>query len=179
MNASPTAAPRALPEAEHRRYGRLLLWATLAGCLFLAGQSARLWQEHQRAEHLRQAVHGLYAKALEGEPGNSPYGRLQFELGKLKAQSAQNLDMVELLAALSRRAPEGVRITSLNMATSSGVVKGVAATPADFQRYQAALNAEASFTFTVNAADPLVLPVPFELKVRVRDRTAPPKGDDQ
>lgn len=177
--SAPAAAPQGLPEAEHHRYGRILLALTLAGALFMAGQGVRLWQEHNRTLYMEKALHELYAKALGGDPGASPYGRLQFELGKLKAQSAQRLDMVELLAALSRRAPEGIRITSLSMASASGVVRGVAATPADFQRYQAALNAEASFTFTVRTLDTLSSPAPFQLDVKVRDRAAPPKGDDQ
>jgi type II secretory pathway component PulL len=168
-----------LPEAEHHRYGRILLGMTLAGLLFLAGQSVRLWQEHRQAERLQHAMTEVYRRALGGDPGRSPYGRLQFELGKLRAESAQRLDMVELLAALSRRAPEGVRITSLSMATASGVASGVAAKPEDFQRYQAALAAEASFTFTVSKTDLFAQPLRFELNVKVRDRAAPPKGDDQ
>lgn len=172
-----TECPQGLPEAEHHRYGRILLAVTLAGLLFLAGQGLRWWQEHSRAARLEQALTEVYRRALAGEPGRSPYGRLQFELGKLRAQSAQRLDLVELLAALSRRAPEGVRIRSLSMATASGVVSGVAATPEDFQRYQAALAAEASFTFSVRQTDTVAQPLRFELGVKVRDRAAPPKED--
>jgi hypothetical protein len=171
--------PQGLPEAEHHRYGRILLAVTLAGLLFLAGQGVRWWQEHRQARHMQQAVHEVYSRALTDGPGRSPYGRLQFELGKLKAQSAQRLDMVELLAALSRRAPEGVRIRSITMATASGMVSGLAATPEDFRRYQTALAAEAYFTFTVRKADTYAQPVRFELDVKARDRAAPPKGDDQ
>jgi len=167
-----------LPEAEHRRYGRIFLAVTLAGVLFLAGQALRWWQEHRNAQRLNQAVHEVYHRALAGEPGRSPYGRLQFELGKLKAQSAQRLDMVELLAALSRRAPEGVRIRTISMATASGVVTGLAATPEDLKRYQAALAAEAYFTITVRKADTYAQPVRFELDVKARDRAAPPEGDE-
>jgi type II secretory pathway component PulL len=168
-----------LPEAEHRRYGRIFLAVSLAGALFLAGQVVRWWQEHKHAQRLNQAVHDVYRRALEAEPGRSPYGRLQFELGKLKADMAQRLDMVELLAALSRRAPQGVRIRTISMATASGVVTGLAATQDDLQRYQAALAAEAYFTFAARKADTLAQPVPFELNVKVRDRSAPPRGDDQ
>jgi len=171
--------PPGLPETEHHRYARILLGITIAGALFLAGQAARWWQEHRQTERLENAVHEVYRRALAGDPGRSPYGRLQFELGKLKAQSSQRLDMVELLAALSRRAPEGVRITSVSMATASGVVTGVAATAEECQRYQAALAAEASFTFSMSKADTLSQPVHFELAVKVRDRAAPPRGDDQ
>lgn len=167
-----------LPEAEHHRYGRIFLAVTLAGMLFLAGQAVRWWQERSHAKRLNQAVHEVYRRALEAEPGRSPYGRLQFELGKLKAQSAQSLDMVELLAALSRRATQGIRIRTISMATASGVVTGLAATPEDLQRYQTALAAEAFFTISVRNADMLARPVPFELGVKVRDRTAPPEGDE-
>ena len=179
MTEDAKCPPACLPDAEHHRYGRILLGLTLAGVLFWAGQGVRLWQGHRQAVRLEHAVHEVYRRALAGDPGRSPYGRLQFELGKLKAQSAQRLDMVELLAALSRRAPEGVRITSVSMATASGVVSGVAATPEEFQRYQAALAAEASFTFSVKKSDALTLPLRFELAVKVRDRAAPPRGDDQ
>lgn len=177
--AEHTDFPKGLPEAEHHRYGRLFLLVTLVGALFLAGQGVRLWQENARAWRLEQALDGMYRRALAGEPGRSPFGRLQFELGRLRAQSAQTLDMVELLAALSRRAPEGVRIRSLRMSAKEGVVGGLAATPEDFQRYQAALAAEALFTFSVSKADLLASPVPFELSVKVRDRAAPPRGEDQ
>lgn len=179
MSNDTDSQPQGLPEAEHHRYGRIMLAVTLAGALFLAGQAVRWWQEHRHAQHLREAVHQVYHRALAGEPGRSPYGRLQFELGKLKAQSAQRLDMVELLAALSRRAPEGVRIRSITMATASGMVSGLAATPEDFRRYQTALAAEAYFTFTVRKADTYAQPMRFELDVKARDRSAPPKGDDQ
>ena len=168
-----------LPETEHHRYGRIFLGLTLAGLLFVAGQAVRWWHELTRTARLERAVTEVYRRALAGDPGSSPYGRLQFELGKLRALSAQRLDMVELLAALSRRAPEGVRITGISMATASGTVSGLAATPEDFQRYQAALAAEASFTFTVSKVDTFSRPLHFDLNVKVRDRAAPPKGDDQ
>ncbi|OIO02294.1 MAG: hypothetical protein AUJ49_06375 [Desulfovibrionaceae bacterium CG1_02_65_16] len=168
-----------LPETEHYRYGRILLGLTLAGALFLAGQAVRWWHELRQTARLEHAVTEVYRRALAGEPGSAPYGRLQFELGKLRALSAQRLDMVELLAALSRRAPEGVRITGVSMATASGVVSGLAATPEDFQRYQAVLAAEASFTFSVARVDTISRPLHFDLDVKVRDRAAPPKGDDQ
>jgi hypothetical protein len=171
--------PAGLPESEHHRYGRILLGLTLAGVLFMAGQAVRWWQAHRQTAQLEKAVTEVYRRALAGDPGRSPYGRLQFELGKLRALSAQRLDMVELLAALSRRAPEGVRITSISMATASGKVEGIAATSEDFKRYQAALEAESSFTFTVSKADFFAQPLRFELAVKVRNRAAPPKGDDQ
>lgn len=171
--------PQGLPETEHHRYGRIMLALTIAGVLFLAGQGVRWWQAHLQAQRMQAAMHDVYRRALGGDPGSSPYGRLQFELGKLRAESAQKLDMVELLAALSRRAPEGVRITSVSMATASGVATGIAATQEDFQRYCAALAAEAAFTFTVSKSEPYSQPMRFELSIKVRDRAAPPKGDDQ
>jgi hypothetical protein len=166
-----------LPETEHHRYGRILLGMTIAGALFIGGQAVRLWHETVRADHMERALTGVYRRALGGDPGASPYGRLQFELGKLRARSVQPLDMVELLAALSRRAPDGVRITSVAMATASGAVTGLAATPEDFERYQAALAAEASFTVTVADVDRFARPLRFTLSVKARDRAAPPKGD--
>lgn len=172
------AARRGLPDAEHQRYGRIFMAMGLAGALFLAGQGLRWWQEHRRAGHMAQALHEVYERALNADPGRSPYGRLQFELGKLKAQSAQRLDMVELLAALSRRAPEGVRIRELSMATASGTATGLAATPEDLRRYQAALAAEAYFDISLTKADMIARPVPFELRIKARHRAAPP-GDDQ
>ena len=36
-----------------------------------------------------------------------------------------------------------------------------------------------SFTFTVSKADLFAQPLRFELAVKVRNRAAPPKGDDQ
>ncbi len=64
--------PQGLPEAEHHRYGRILLAVTLAGLLFLAGQGVRWWQEHRQARHMQQAVHDVYSRALEEGPGRSP-----------------------------------------------------------------------------------------------------------
>lgn len=171
--------PQPLPEAEHRRYARILVAVTLIGAFFCAGQGLRWWQEHRRASALEGAVQKLYRDALPGDPGRSPYGRLQFELGKLRAESAQSLDMVELLAALSRRAPGGVRIQSLSMASRSGVAAGTAASVAELERYKAALATEEAFVFAVAKADTLAQPVRFELSVKVRDRAAPPRGEDQ
>jgi Tfp pilus assembly protein PilN len=122
-------------------------------------------------------VHEVYQRALGGDPGKSPYGRLQFELGKLRAEASQRLDLVELLAALSRRAPEGLRITKVSMAAQNGVVSGTAQSVQDFERYQSALATEGLFTFSVRSVDAFQAPVRFELAVKTRDRAAPPKVD--
>lgn len=177
MNKDTGNWPQGLPEAEHRRYGRILLAVVLSGLLFLAGQAERWWQEVTRLKQLEATLFEVYQRALGGDPGKSPYGRLQFELGKLRAGGAQNLDLLELLAALSRRAPEGVRVESLSMAERSGVVAGVAATRAEYDRYLAALAAEGYFSFSVRTASTGPEPVRFELSVKARDRTAPPKED--
>ena len=166
-----------LPEAEHRRYGRILVAVTVAGALFCAGQAVRWWQEYARAQRLERAVHEVYQRALGGDPGKSPYGRLQFELGKLRAEASQRLDLVELLAALSRRAPEGLRITEVSMAAQSGVVSGTTQSAQDLERYQSALATEGLFTFSVRAVEAFKTPVRFELSVKVRDRSAPPQVD--
>lgn len=166
-----------LPESEHRRYGRMLLALSVAGALFCAGQAVRWWQENARAERLERAVHEVYQRALGADPGKSPYGRLQFELGKLRSEAAQRLDLVELLAALSRRAPEGVRITALSMASRSGVVSGTAASAEDVQLYLGSLATEGLFTFSARSVDAFQAPVRFEFSVKARDRSAPPKVD--
>ena len=172
-----TEYPAGLPESEHRRYGRKLLAVVAAGMLFLGGQGLRWWQEKSRLAAMEGALDQVYRQALGGEPGKSPYGRLQFELGKLRAEGSQRLDLLELLAALSRRAPEGVRIDSVAMSGNSGVAAGAAKTRADFQRFQSALAAEAFFSFSVLRADQAAEPVAFELGVKALDRTAPPKED--
>ena len=166
-----------LPESEHRRYGRMLLAVTVAGALFCAGQMVRWWQEYSRAQRLEQAVHEVYRRALGGDPGRSPYGRLQFELGKLRAEASQRLDLVELLAALSRRAPEGLRITEVSLAAQSGVVSGTAQSAKDLELYQSALATESLFTFSLRTVDAFKTPVRFELSVKARNRAAPPKVD--
>ncbi|MHC1699718.1 MAG: PilN domain-containing protein [Humidesulfovibrio sp.] len=166
-----------LPEAEHRRYGRILLAITVAGTLFCAGQAVRWWHEHARAVRLEQAVHEVYRRALGGDPGKSPYGRLQFELGKLRAEATQRLDMVELLAALSRRAPEGLRITAVSMAAQDGTVGGTAQSLAELERYLSNLATESLFTFSLTSTDALQTPLRFELSVKARDRAAPPEVD--
>lgn len=177
MHSDSDTGHQCLPETEHRRYGRIVLAITVAGALFCAGQAMRWWQEYSRAERLERAVHAVYQRALGGDPGKSPYGRLQFELGKLRAEASQRLDLVELLAALSRRAPEGLRITSVSMAAQSGVVSGTVQNAQDLERYQSALATEGLFTFSVRSVEALQTPVRFELSVKARDRTAPPKVD--
>jgi hypothetical protein len=177
MSTDSSNMPTGLPESEHRRYGRILLTVLAAGVLFLGGQGARWWQEQARLGHLDATLDAVYQRALGGVPGRSPYGRLQFELGKLRAGSAQQLDLLELLAALSRRAPAGVRVESVSMNGRSGVVVGVASTRAEFERYQAGLAAESSFSFSSNRVSPGAEPVRFELAVKARDRTAPPQED--
>lgn len=169
--------PAGLPESEHRRYARKLLAVVVAGALFLGGQAARWWQEKSRLAEVEAALDQAYRQALGGDPGRSPYGRLQFELGKLRAEGSQRLDLLELLAALSRRAPEGVRIDTVSMGGSTGVVSGTAKTRADYQRLLTALSAEAFFSFSVQKAEPVAEPLAFELAVKALDRTAPPRED--
>jgi hypothetical protein len=122
---------------------------------------------------MAQTLHEVYRRALNADPGRSPYGRLQFELGKLKAQSAQRLDMVELLAALSRLAPEGVRIREVSMATASGVATGSAATPEDLRRYQADPGGRGLFDISLAKADMLARQCVSSW--RSRRATAPPR----
>jgi hypothetical protein len=175
--ADTTSGHACLPETEHRRYGRILVAVTLAGALFCAGQALRWWQEYSRAERLERSVHEIYERALGGDPGKSPYGRLQFELGKLRAEASQRLDLVELLAALSRRAPEGLRITEVSMSQQSGVVSGTAQSVKDLESFQSALATEVLFTFSTRSVDAFKIPVRFELSVKARDRAAPPRVD--
>jgi Tfp pilus assembly protein PilN len=84
---------------------------------------------------------------------------------------------VELLAALTRRAPEGLHITAVSMAGQGGVVSGTAQSAQDLERYRSALVTESLFTFSVRSAETAHTPVRFELSVKARDRAAPPKVD--
>ncbi len=177
MSSDAVKYPAGLPEQEHRRYARKLLVVVAVGLLFLGGQGARLWQEKSRLATVEAALDQTYRQALGGDPGKSPYGRLQFELGKLRAEGSQRLDLLELLAALSRRAPEGVRIDAVAMSGKSGVVSGTAKTRADLGHFLTALSAEAFFSFSTQKSDPLAEPASFELAVKALDRTAPPRED--
>lgn len=143
------------PEAElaaamrSKRFVRAMLWVTACGIFLWAGQGLRLASHLATAREYTAALHELYVSVLGPNPGKSPFGRLQFERGKLKALGTQEVNVFGLLAALSQSAPESLRIDGLNLKAKFGEVQGGIGSEALLEKYMKGLADNDEFLFTL------------------------------
>ncbi|QJB55967.1 hypothetical protein [Pseudodesulfovibrio sp. zrk46] len=107
-----------------KRFIRNLVWVVIICALILGGQGLRYYNNKAQLDQIQAETDKLYRSVLGDDIGNSPFGRLQFEYGKLAATNKIGLDPVGVLAALSRPAVESVRLEGLSIDGKRGRARG-------------------------------------------------------
>lgn len=142
---------------------------TAIGLLLWLGQGMRLYRLNQQSGELKGTVDHLYFSVLEN-PGLSPFGRLQFELGKLKAQRTQEIDVVGLMAVLSRHAPQSLRVDKISLGRDEGVIVGFIDSDTELNNFMKDLSADERagkiFSFRIDETEGKAEGVSFLLEVR-------------
>lgn len=153
---------------ESRRFIRNLVWVLAVGGLFLCGQGMRYHFNNAQLFEIKLETDKLYRSVLGPDIGNSPFGRLQFEHGKLMAESRIGLDPLNMLTALSRPAPESLRLEGLTLKGTRGRLRGSCSDPVAYKRYLDALSEDEQFLFSVYKSDETAEGVAFILTVEPR-----------
>lgn len=161
-----SGTPRYRSGKASRRFLRNLVWVLVVGGLFLAGQGMRYYLNRAQLMEIQAETDKLYRSVLGPDIGGSPFGRLQFEHGKLTAANRIGLDPLSVLAALSRPAGELVRLEGVTLAGLRGRVRGYFNGPEEgFMTYLEKLSDDDRFLFSVYRSDPLGDAVSFLLTV--------------
>lgn len=149
-----------------RRFIRNLIWVLVVGLLFLGGQGVRYHLNRAQLAKIRLETEKLYKSVLGQDIGNSPFGRLQFEHGKLLAAERIGLDPLSVLAALSGPAGEGLQIEGVSLTGSTGRIRGqFAAGQKGFKAYLDTLSDNDYYDFSLYKSDELNGSIIFSLVV--------------
>lgn len=149
-----------------RRFLRNLVWVLVIGGLFLGGQGVRYYLHYRQLQTIRAETEELYRSVLGPDIGGSPFGRLQFEHGKLLASKRIGLDPLSVLAALSRYAGEELRVDGVSLSGTQGRVRGhFNGDEAGFMRYMEKLSDDDRYLFSVYKIDELGGGMSFSLSV--------------
>ncbi|WP_319541418.1 hypothetical protein [uncultured Pseudodesulfovibrio sp.] len=152
-----------------RRFLRNLVWVLAIGGLFLGGQGLRYFFHYNQLEEIRNETNALYVSALGQDIGGSPYGRLQFEHGKLLATNRIGLDPLRLLAALSRPADENLRLEGVTLSGKTGRIRGsFAGNEQGFSAYFDKLTDDDHYLFSLYKSDLVGDQIVFILKVELQ-----------
>lgn len=138
---------------------------TLAALLLYSVQVRSLLAHSRTADAWDQALHDLYVKALGGEPGRDPFGRLASKLEQLKGKQGASMDLLEFLANLSAHAPAALDVESVTLSTAAGTVSGKVDTYEALEAYLKTLPQDGPYSFTLEQATNLPGGVSFTLKV--------------
>ena len=122
--SKPSETPDATSLADYGRFRRSLLFLVAAGLLFCAGQGVRLGLNLVQAHELENQNTALYVSALGSDIGQAPFGRLQFEYGKLISGMVKGLDPLVVLAVLSEHATSDLRVDALEIRGKEAEVRG-------------------------------------------------------
>lgn len=149
-----------------RKFLRNLVWTLVIGGLFLGGQGVRYYLHYRQLASIRAETDKLYRSVLGPDIGGSPFGRLQFEHGKLLAARRIGLDPLSVLASLSRYAGEGLRVDAVSLSGTRGRVRGhFNGDEAGFMEYMEKLSDDDRYLFSVYKTDELGRGVFFSLSV--------------
>jgi hypothetical protein len=161
-----SGAPEFRSGKASRRFVRNLVWILVIGGLFLGGQGVRYYLNYVQLAAIRAQTEKLYHSVLGPDIGGSPFGRLQFEHGKLMASKRIGLDPLGVLAALSKPAGEGLRVDGVSLTGTRGRVRGFfSGDEAGFTKYMEKLSDDDRYLFSVYKTDDLGEGVSFSLTV--------------
>ncbi|MUM77589.1 hypothetical protein GKC30_08090 [Pseudodesulfovibrio sp. F-1] len=143
-----------------------MVWLCVICGLFVAGQTVRYGLYQAQLSEIREQTDALYVSVLGPDIGQSPFGRLQFEHGKLAAGRRIGLDPLSVLAALSRPAVESLRLEGLSITGRTGRVRGFFGPAVDgFDGYVKALAADGQFHFALERREDVFGGIEFSLTV--------------
>lgn len=165
-SASTNTVPKYDSVKESRRFIRNLIWVLVVGLLFLGGQGVRYYLNKSQIADIRNETEKLYKSVLGEDIGSSPFGRLQFEHGKLMASERIGLDPLSMLAALSGPADESLRIEGMSLTGVQGRVRGVfAGDQTAFNDYFNELTDSDHYLFSLYKSDEFGESIAFSLTV--------------
>lgn len=151
---------------ESQRFIRTLIWVVIVGGMFLVGQGLRYHFNRLQIDEIRAETRKLYTSVLGEDIGGSPFGRLQFEHGKLTATERIGLDPLSVLAALSRPAMESVRLEGLTLSGNKGKVRGFFGPNVErFEEYMDLLSEDDHYFFSLDKRDEVFGGITYSLIV--------------
>ena len=151
---------------ESKRFIRNLVWVVILCALFLAGQGLRYHFKRAQLDRIRTETNKLYVSVLGEDIGSSPFGRLQFEHGKLSATLRIGLDPLSVLAALSRPAGENLRLEGVTVNGMRGRVHGFYGPNTEgFDNYLEALSDDDHYLFSLEKREDVFGGITFSLIV--------------
>jgi hypothetical protein len=164
--ARATRKKRRPRDPESATFVRTMIWVTVVCGLFLAGQGVRYHFNLAQLREIREQTDALYSSVLGPDIGQSPFGRLQFEQGKLSARHRIGLDPLAVLAALSRPAVESLRLEGLALTGMRGRVRGFFGPNVDrFDDYVDDLSKDEQFYFSLEKREEVFGGITFSLVV--------------
>ena len=162
----PDMGPEFRAGKESRRFVRTLVWVVAIGGMFLLGQGLRYHFNLAQIEQIKGETSKLYSSVLGPDIGQSPFGRLQFEQGKLAATRRIGLDPLSVLASLSRPAMESLRLEGLTLTGKSGRARGFFGPNVDrFDGYIDALSDDDHYFFSLEKREDVFGGITFSLIV--------------
>lgn len=163
---SSARGPEFRARRESERFIRALVWVMVIGFVFVAGQGLRYHFKREQIGEIRAETNKLYVSVLGEDIGGTPFGRLQFEHGKLSATRRIGLDPLSVLASLSRPAMESVRLEGLSLTGKQGRVRGFFGPNIDqFDQYLNLLSDDDHFFFTLEKREDVFGGLTFSLIV--------------
>lgn len=162
------SVPRAVRSAS-KRFMRNLVWVVIVCALFMGGQLLRYGFNLSQLDLIKEETDRLYTSVLGPDIGNSPFGRLQFEQGKLAATLRIGLDPLSVLAALSKEAPVSLRLEGVTLQGKRGTVRGFFGPSVEgFDEYIDRLSDDDTYFFTLNTREEVFGGITFSLLVEPR-----------
>ncbi len=125
----------------------------LSGLLFCAGDLFRLYRTGQTAENWQKRLESLYTRALGPDYGPDPYGLLLYQADQGPGRQTTGIDPLDLLAVLSRSAPESMQVRSLSLNLDSGTVTAGFESYQDMEKMLQQLSRAPKYNFTLEQAD--------------------------
>ncbi len=149
-----------------KRFGRNFVWVIIVCSLFMGGQMLRYHFTQVQLDEILAETNALYSSVLGPDIGGSPFGRLQFEHGKLTATNSIGLDPLSILASLSRPAVESLRLEGLSVDGKRGRVRGFfGPNVSRFDAYIEDLSDDDSFFFSLEKREDVFGGIVFSLIV--------------
>jgi len=151
---------------ESRRFIRTLIWVLIVGGMFMVGQGLRYHFNLTQIEEIKAETDKLYTSVLGPDIGQSPFGRLQFEHGKLMATRRIGLDPLSVLAAMSRPDMISLRLEGLVLTGKRGKARGFFGPNVDrFDEYLDQLSDDEQYFFSLEKREEVFGGILFSLIV--------------